>query len=256
MWKKRQKSKLEKLKDSHAPENIKIRLKTRNSHNYLSDVVLGGIDGCVTTFAIVAGTIGGGFEPIVALALGLSNLVADGFSMAVSNYQAASSVKAKVKQTRLEEEYHIDTVPDGEREEIRQVFAQKGFSGHILEEIVQTITSDKKIWIDTMLQEEHGLPLEAPSPLKSATVTFVSFCTVGLAPLLPFFMLLKSEGITFLLSCVCTGLSFLLIGLLKGLVLGIPAWKEGFIVMLFGGLAAVMSFVISYWVSNNFPGLL
>lgn len=252
MWKKKQTNHIDKLHDAHLPHNIEKRLTTRNSPDYFADAVLGGIDGCVTTFAIVAGTMGGGFEPLVALALGLSNLIADGFSMAISNYQATSSLHTKVRQTRLEEEYHIDVVPEGEREEIRQLFAQKGFTGDVLEEIVNIITADKKIWIDTMLQEEHGLPLNAPNPLMSAWVTFVSFCIVGLMPLLPFFWLIQETALSFKLSCLCTAVAFLGIGFAKGAVLKTSLIKEGFEVLLFGGLAACMAFAVSYWVTVGF----
>ena len=60
-------------------------------HIYLGDVILGGIDGCVTTFAIVAAVTGAGFSGSVAIVMGISNLLADGFSMAVSNYEATKS---------------------------------------------------------------------------------------------------------------------------------------------------------------------
>jgi len=61
------------------------------STNYLPDFVYGSIDGVITTFAIVAGVVGGGLSSGVVLVLGFANLLADGFSMAASDYLSAKS---------------------------------------------------------------------------------------------------------------------------------------------------------------------
>ena len=121
----------------------------------------------------------------VALILGLANLCADGFSMGVSNYQKAASELQRVAQAREIEARHIDEVPEGEREEIRQVFAQKGFTGPLLEDVVAVITQERNRWVETMLTEEFGLPLAGPVPWKAALVTFTSFFLAGLLPLVP-----------------------------------------------------------------------
>jgi len=84
--------------------------------------------------------------------LGVANLLADGLSMAVSNYLSTRSQREEVEKARREEEKHIREFPEGEQEEIRQIFAAKGFSGDTLERIVETVTQNRKLWIDTMLQ--------------------------------------------------------------------------------------------------------
>lgn len=240
------------LQKMHEPDHISHRLKQSNDNEYLGDAVLGGIDGCVTTFAIVAGTVGGGFGMVVALALGLSNLVADGFSMAISNYHASKSMHDKLKQKRLEEHHHIKVIPEGEREEIRQIFAAKGFEGEVLEEIVKTITSDVEVWVDTMIQEEHGLPLQVPHPFRSAWITFCSFIAVGLMPIFPFFFVYNNIHTTFIWSCILTASSFMGIGLFKGYMLKISMIKEALSVLLMGGGAAILAFAISHYVAIYF----
>jgi len=127
------------LRDHH-PDVIRERLKQPRKSQYISDAVLGGIDGCVTTFAVVSSVFGAGLPASIALILGFANLLADGFSMAISNYE---SVKADIEfnhDLRLTEEEHIDKVPEGEREEIRQIFQAKGFSGVTLMPISYTIS--------------------------------------------------------------------------------------------------------------------
>jgi len=245
---------LKELEAEHVPEAIAQRLAAKKKHSYLGDAVLGAIDGCVTTFAVVSGVVGANLPHGVAIVLGLANLLADGFSMAVSNYQRAKSDKERTEQARRREEKHIDEIPEGEREEIRQIFSRKGFEGSVLDEIVQIITQDRKRWVDTMLTEELGLQLEGPTPLKAGTITFVGFFLAGMIPLLPFLltMHLTAQEVFFMSTCA-TGLSFFLIGVLKGWVLDRPLFFSGLETLLIGGCAAALAYIMGVWL-RNFAG--
>ena len=145
------KTSLETLHRQHQPAAIEQRLSRPLQPRYVADAVLGAIDGCVTTFAVVAGAVGAGFSASVALIMGFANLLADGFSMAVSNYEAVKALHEFRETARATEEEHIARVPDGEREEIRQIFARMGFSGETLDRIVATICQDRQLWVETML---------------------------------------------------------------------------------------------------------
>ncbi|MFQ5670054.1 MAG: VIT1/CCC1 transporter family protein [Acidobacteriota bacterium] len=230
------------LQAEHHPDAIRRRLETRARHSYLGDAVLGGIDGCVTTFAVVAGCAGGGFPATVAIVLGFANLLADGFSMAVSNYQATRSRIELIEHARRREERHIDEVPEGEREEIRQIFSLKGFRGGVLETIVKTITADRQIWVDTMLKEELGLQPEGPHPLRASAATFGAFLAVGLIPLLPYLLLDPGHAWTFTTSSILTASAFLGIGMVKGRILHRSVARSGLGTLLAGSAAAVLAF--------------
>lgn len=244
----------EELKAQHLPGAIAARLTAKKQHSYLGDAVLGAIDGCVTTFAVVSGVVGANLPQGVAIVLGLANLLADGFSMAVSNYQSTQSDKEQIEQARRMEEMHIDIIPEGEREEIRQIFSRKGFDGPILEEIVEVITQDRKRWVDTMLTEEIGLQLESPTPLKAAMVTLVAFCVVGLIPLLPFlFTLYLTPQAIFLVSVGATGLAFFVVGMLKGHLLERPRFISGLETLFIGGCAAGLAYLVGAWL-RDFAG--
>jgi VIT1/CCC1 family predicted Fe2+/Mn2+ transporter len=239
------------LEKEHRPDVIAERLSAARRYSYLGDGVLGAIDGSVTTFAVVAGVMGAGFPHIVVVVMGLANLVADGFSMAVSNYQKSRSDLQRVEQLRRIEEKHIDLIPDGEREEVRQIFARKGFQGEVLEEIVTVITKDRKRWVDTMLTEELGLQLEGPTSIKAAIATFISFAFAGMVPLLPFvFQLPLSMKSLFILSGCATMLSFFLIGLLKGHVLDRPRLKSALETLFIGACAASFAYMVGKWLEN------
>ena len=235
-----------KLEHEHSPSAIRKRIEA-NQHSYLGDAVLGAIDGVVTTFAVIAGVIGGGFSATVAIVLGVSNLIADGFSMAVSNYQASKSELEQVEQARRMEERHIEMAPEGEREEIRQIFALKGFTGNDLEKIVDVITSNRKIWVDTMLTEELGLRTDTPNPRQAAMTTFVAFVVIGFLPIVPFFVADTASSTPFIASAIITGACFFGVGLVKGIALGQPFFKSAFETLLHGGIAAAIAFGIATW---------
>ncbi len=243
---------LRELEAEHRPDVIQARLSQLHRHSYLGDAVLGGIDGGVTTFAVVAGTVGGGFPSIVAIVLGFANLLADGFSMAVSNYQATKSQLEQLEEARRDEERHIDQIPEGEREEVRQIFAAKGFEGEVLETIVEVISRDRKLWVDTMLTEELGLQLEGPQPLRAALATFGAFLAVGLIPLIPFLIPTLSAEQTFAASVVVTALAFLAIGVIKGLVLERSPFRAGIETLLTGGAAAALAYLVGWWLQQTF----
>ncbi len=240
------------LEAEHRPEAVRRRLSGRRGQSYLGDAVLGGIDGCVTTFAVVAGAVGGGFSGLVVIVLGFANLLADGFSMAVSNYQGTKSQREQVERARRTEERHIEEVPGGEREEIRQIFANKGFSGQTLERIVEVITKDRRLWVDTMLTEELGLEIEGRNPSRAALATFVAFIVIGLVPLVPFVLPDLPVNTRFQASAVATGVAFFGIGTAKGLVLGHTALRSGLETLLTGGGAALLAYAMGYWLRSIF----
>jgi VIT1/CCC1 family predicted Fe2+/Mn2+ transporter len=229
---------------------VTARLERANRPQNVSDAVLGGIDGCITTFAIVTGSVGAGFPTHVSLILGVANLLADGLSMAVSNYESIKAHNEFVGATRREEEHHIEQVPDGEREEIRQIFARKGFADAALEHIVATITADRRLWVETMLAEEHGLRGEHPSPMKSGAVTFAAFVLVGTIPLLPLLFTGLGMPLQLYVSVALAALVFFAIGSLKSLFFGRPAIRSGLMTLLTGGSAALLAYVVGYVLRN------
>jgi len=152
------------LHDMHTPDRVKQRLEDGAPQSYLKDMVYGGIDGTITTFAVVSGVVGAELAAGIVVILGLANLFADGFSMAVSNFLGTKAEQQLLHMIRKEEENEIQLIPEGEREEIRQIYAAKGFDGELLEQVVEVITSNEQVWVDTMLLEEHGLLLDGPEP--------------------------------------------------------------------------------------------
>jgi VIT1/CCC1 family predicted Fe2+/Mn2+ transporter len=227
------------LEHEHHPDAIAERLAGGPRINYLRDWVFGGIDGAVTTFAVVAGVVGASLDNNVILILGAANLLADGFSMAAANF---SSTKAEIddyRRIRHIEERHIELHPNGEREEVRQIYQAKGFSGRNLEHMIDIVTSDKQHWVDFMLAEEYGLALAQRSPFRSALMTFLAFGVCGLVPLLPFVFALPAAAIT---ATLMTAVVFFAIGSIKSIWSTQRWYWSGVETLIIGLGAAAMAF--------------
>ena len=113
------------LEHGHDSAAIARRLAAGPRVSYLRDWIYGGIDGAVTTFAIVAGTVGADLSPRIVLLLGAANLVGDGFSMAAANFTGTKAEREEYARLRAMEERHVDLVPEGEREEVRQIIGTR-----------------------------------------------------------------------------------------------------------------------------------
>ncbi len=237
------------LRADHTAAAIRARLSSATRHSYLRDFVYGGIDGAVTTFAVVSGVAGAGLSPGIVVVLGLANLAGDGFSMAAGNYLGSRADQQLLDHTRRIEEQHTHRYLDGEREEVRQIMAAKVFTGEALTAAVSTITSDRSLWVDTMLREEHGLSLERPSPLRAAAVTFLACICVGLLPLISFLVDLVSDHAVsrpFLWSAVLTGVAFFAVGAVKSKFVSDRWYLAGLETLTVGGVAASLAFAAGY----------
>ncbi|MFW6174633.1 MAG: VIT1/CCC1 transporter family protein [Chloroflexota bacterium] len=233
------------MESDHSPEAVSARLEHGAQHSYVRDMVYGGTDGAVTTFAVVSGALGADLAASTVVILGLANLFADGFSMAAGDFLGTRAEDQQRDRRRREEEHEIRTIPAGEREEVRQIFAGKGFQGETLEQVVDVITSDERLWVDTMLTEEHGLSLEGPSATRAALSTFGAFLAAGLLPLISFLVNLPFPGAIaspFYWSIGLTAVAFFLIGSLKSRVVDDWWLRSGLETLLLGGVAAALAF--------------
>ncbi len=231
------------LEHGHHPHEIARRLEEGPRASYLRDWVYGGIDGTVTTFAIMAGVVGASLSAGIVIILGIANLLADGFSMAAANYTGTKAEHDEYEQLRRMEERHIALTPEGEREEVLQIFQGTGFDGEALETAVNVITEQHEQWIDTMMREEHGMPAMTRSPLKAASVTFIAFVLCGAVPLIPYMLMLPQPVLP---SVIMTGLTFFAIGSLRSFWSPTAWWRAGFETFAIGMLAAGVAYGVGY----------
>ena len=227
------------MEHEHSAEAIHKRLVAGPTHNYLRDWIYGGIDGSVTTFAVVSGVVGAELSPWIILILGFANLFADGFSMAASNFLGTKAELDDWRRLEAIESRHIDLAPDGEREEVRQIFQLKGFEADDLNRMVDLVTGDRQRWIHTMLTEEYGLPREVRSPWIAAASTFTAFVVCGFVPLLPFLLRIPH---TLEVSMIMTATVFFAIGSAKSKWSTTSWWQSGLTTFLVGAIAASLAY--------------
>jgi VIT1/CCC1 family predicted Fe2+/Mn2+ transporter len=226
---------------SHHPDDIAERLADGPRINYLRDWVYGGIDGAITTFAIVAGVVGAELSTKVVLILGAANLIADGFSMAAANYSGTKAEIDDYRRIRRIEQRHIALYPEGEREELRQIYGAKGFSGEELEKMVDLASSSEDHWLDVMLSEEYGLSNTQRSPMVAALSTFLAFIICGAVPLIPFVFGLPNAALS---ATVMTGVVFFIIGSVKSRWSTQSWWSSGLETLSIGLIAAGAAYLI------------
>lgn len=217
--------------------------------HYLGEFVYGGIDGSVTTFAVVAGSAGANFDSSVVIILGFANLLADGFAMSVGSYLSSKSGQQTYEKHRKIEYWEIENMPEEEKKEIREIYKEKGFQGKLLEDIVSVITSDKDRWVDVMMKEELKMIEESKSPFFTALMTYLSFIAIGFIPLIAYvadYVSQSGSSHLFLISCFLTSAAFIIIGYLKSFLNNSSRVKGILETLLLGGIAAA----VAYFVGN------
>lgn len=213
---------------------------------YLGEFVYGGIDGCVTTFAVVAGSVGAGLESSIIIILGFANLLADGFAMSVGAYLSSKTELDNYEKHKQVEYWEVENMPEVEKQEIRDIYAEKGFEGELLEQVVNVITSDKDRWVNVMMKEELEMIDEKRSPFYIGAVTYISFLFIGLIPLLTYVIdyIQPIKGNLFVIASVLTAIGFMIIGLLKSRVTEKPIWKGIIETLALGAIAAIVAYFV------------
>src|SRR5512145_2347547 len=172
---------------AHDPKRIAHAAGERHGgagSQYLGEMVYGGLDGIITTFAVVSGVAGAELGAHVVLILGLANLFADGFSMATGAYLSAKSEQEYYDREKARESWEVEHFPDGERTELLELYRQQGYSDEDAAALVAIKSKNKKLWVNSMMVEELGMLEDERNPLHNALVTLLSFVIAGAVPML------------------------------------------------------------------------
>lgn len=214
---------------------------------YLGEFVYGGIDGCVTTFAVVAGAAGAGLGSDVILILGFANLFADGFAMSVGSYLSSKAEKENYEKHKRRQHLKIEQTREKEIYELRKLYRARGFEGELLEQVITVITSDNHRWADEMLREKEGVQDNGKSPVQSGVMTFISFLIVGFIPVMIYAMdfgLNMKLTNCFLWSSLLTAFGFISIGYLKSRVNHTSRMKGILETLVLGTIAALVAYFL------------
>jgi len=206
-------------------------------------VILGGQDGLVNILGIILGVIAGGGSKAVLLAAGFAAAITESISMGAVGYTSAVSERDYYQAEQARESAEIDATPEAERQEIRDIYAAKGFAGELLDRVVDTITANRESWLATMMDEERHLqPVQTPEILRSAVVITIATLIGHLIPLLPFAWLSRTTAL--ITAIVLSGLVLFGVGVYESVTL-VGDWRKNGLKMVVIGLgAAAIGFLI------------
>jgi len=209
----------------------------------LSDVILGGQDGLVNVLGVILGVAAASQETRIVLAAGLAATFAESISMAAVAYTSKIAERDYYFKELAREKREIIEVPEMEREEIREIYRQKGFKGKLLEDIVKVITSDEKIWVETMMRDELNLqPVNESRPFTGAATVGFSAVVGSLVPLIPFFLFSIQTGIY--VSLTFSAIVLFIVGVVKAKLTIGNAGKSGLEMMIIGIVSALAGYAV------------
>lgn len=226
--------------------NKKERLLAK-SREYLGEFVYGGIDGSVTTFAVVAGSAGGGLDTKVVLILGIANMLADGLSMGIGSYLSTKSSLQNFN--RLKSEVHHDFKNNKSKtlSLLDGIYSRMGFGDKLKKEVIDTVSKNEDIAVDQILKHEHEEVSEQSHPVWNGVMTYLAFVVVGFIPLFTYIFqdaLNLGDDQLFPLSCLFTSIGFVLIGFLKSVLTEENIARAIVETLMLGGVAALVSFYV------------
>lgn len=228
-----------------------IEKKAKHYIRYSGDlrgIVLGSMDGIISTLGVIAAVTGATYNNFVVLVAGLAAAVAEAISMFFSSYISSKSQREVFESEMEKEKYEMKNMPKGERKEIYDIYRAKGFKGKILDAIVKRITSNKRLWLKTMLVEELKIiPESFNSPLRDAGFVFLGDIVGGFIPLLAFLIPYTSYPLVF--SVLISIVALFVIGSLKSIITKKSFVTSGIESVLVGMAAAGLGYAIGYLIS-------
>lgn len=225
---------------------------------YVKSLVFGGLDGIITTFAVVAAVAGGGLSSKVVLLMGFANLVADGISMGFGDFVSSQAENDYTRAERKREKWEMDNYPQGEKREMEELYVARGMTPQDAKDCIEIMARYPAFFVDVMMVEELGLmpPDDTDSPAMNGIVTFGAFVVFGLVPVLGFviFGTFSDGGAQFALTCVATGLTMFALGALKGKFTNQSKLRSGSLMLLNGAMAATAAYLIGWGIAEAFGG--
>lgn len=225
---------------------------------HVKSIVFGGLDGIITTFAIISASAGAGFSLEVILLMGFANLIADGISMGFGDFLSEQAEQDHLKQERAREMWEVENNVKGEIAEMVEIYVGKGMTKEEATTVVTIMSRHKDLFVDVMMVDELGLspPDEDNKPWKNGCVTFFAFLAFGSVPLWCY-VIFYAAGVTddaamFIVCCVATATTMFLLGVFKAKVTSQPMLKSGFFMTLNGSIAASAAYLVGFMFEQGF----
>lgn len=245
----------------HKRREIEMDLKGSSPENhqksgeFIKSIVLGGLDGIVTTFAVVSGATGGGLGIEVILVLGFSNILADALSMGVGDALSSKAEQEYILAEKDRETWEMENYPEGEIQEMIDIFTKKGMAKEDTELLIRKYAEYPVLFVEFMMNFELDLqiPNDDDNPWKNGLVTFCSFIFFGLFPLLGYAVLYNtsiSDSDLFIISCTVSALMFFILGAVKTKFSKKKWYYGGLEILVMGSSTAAVSYLVGFLVEG------
>jgi len=222
---------------------------------YIKSVTYGGLDGIITTFAVVASIAGAGLHASIVIIMGFASLFADGISMGMGDFLSSKAENDYTTEERKREIWECENYIEGEINEMVELYVKKGMTEKDAAQVVNIMSKYTDIFVDTMMVEELGLMAVDPtdSPLKNGFVTFFSFLIFGCIPMLSYVVgvaVNSTHGeIVFAIACVVTLITMFVLGTLISRFSPSKWYISGLWIAVNGGAAAGVAYLIGWALS-------
>lgn len=217
--------------------------KPHKKGNKLAHVILGGQDGLVSILGLLLGLSAATRSTRIVIAGGLATIIAETLSMGAVAYTSKMADRDHYRAERAREEQEVKDVPEIERQEIEDIYKEKGFSGKLLKDIVNHITSDHELWINTMMREELELLPVIKRDVYSYSLTVGLSTLIGaLLPLIPFFFVFVHVAL--IISLILSVIILALVGIYKAITMMVNPIKSAAQMVLIGMGAAIAGYLI------------
>jgi len=222
----------------------------------LSDFILGSQDGLVNVLGVILGVAVASrnlADPLtIILAGGLAATFAESISMGAVAYTSTLARRDHYAAEVEREKEEMVTLPDLEKQEVREILQRWDFEGSELEEMIQKITSKPKAWLEIMMAHELNLaPVDPLQARKSAILVGLAAIVGSLVPLVPFVVIGANILLGVAVSLVVSTIALFLIGWWKArTTIGHPG-RSGAQMAFIGIASAIAGFGIAYLVSGG-----
>ena len=239
----------------HTSQGAALEEHDGEGAQYVGDIIYGGLDGIITTFAIVSGVAGAQLESGIILVLGLANLIADGFSMAAGAYLSLKSEQAYYDKEKERELWEVENFPEGEKQEMYQIYLQQGYTPEEAAQLVDIKSRDPKRWVDAMMIDELRMTRDDRKPMLSGLTTFISFIIAGSVPLLIYLVGLVHVDVpsSFEISILLSALALFGLGTARVRITLQNPFQSGFEMLVVGGLASGVAYAVGALLRNLIP---
>eukprot|EP01099_Mayorella_cantabrigiensis_P008765 TRINITY_DN846_c0_g1_i1.p1 TRINITY_DN846_c0_g1~~TRINITY_DN846_c0_g1_i1.p1 ORF type:complete len:286 (-),score=69.28 TRINITY_DN846_c0_g1_i1:222-1079(-) len=236
--------------------------KHQKGGEFVKSMIFGGLDGIVTSFAVVASAAGARLQYAVVLIMGFSNLLADALAMGLGDFLSSKAELEYIKAEKAREAWEYDNYIEGEQREMVEIFESRGVDRNEAIQVIQILSKYKDLFIDLMLVSELGLmpPPEEDETMKDGMVTFCAFLVFGSVPLFSYLASLiwvdphdeAGVDLVFGIAIALTAVSLFLLGSLKAKFTGQHWWKSGMLMIINGGSAAGLAYLVGFMLSEAF----